>query len=41
VILTKKILGSIFSKSSNKANYKFNTPDYSELGVLVNNVKKL
>ncbi len=45
IAIFKKILGGLFggktSYKSQTANYRFNFPDVSELGVIVNQVKKL
>lgn len=43
LIIAKSILGKLFSRKGTKGgqNYRFNAPDFAEIGVLVNNVRKL
>ena len=42
IYLTQKVISRFFRRGSgNQGNYKFNTPDFSEIGVLVNSVRKL
>lgn len=42
IYIAQKILGRIMGgRGKASQNYKFNTPDLAEIGVLVNNVKKL
>jgi gas vesicle protein len=41
IIITQKILSKFFSRGKNINNFKFNSPDFAEIGVLVNSLKKL
>lgn len=41
IILCKQILGRVMGSRKSLKKFNFNVPDYSEIGVLINNVKKL
>jgi hypothetical protein len=44
IIISQKILSTFFGgnrKSHQQSNFRFNTPDSAEIGVLVNDIKKL
>jgi len=41
IIISQKILSKFFSRGKSLNNYKFNSPDFAEVGVLVNSLKKL
>jgi hypothetical protein len=40
-VITQKIMGLCLRKSKSSQNYRFNTPDLTEIGVLVLNVRKI
>lgn len=41
IIMSKKILGRVMGSRKSVKNFNFNVPDYSEIGILINSVKKL
>jgi hypothetical protein len=39
--LFKKVMGMMFGNRGPKSSFRFNSPDFAEIGVLVTTVKKL